>query len=255
MSLENIKVLLLNGPPRSGKDTLAEALWKFDPDIHLEKFAKPLKDTAPILYGISREEWRTNYDTAANKDYPTPAFFGKSPREVQIAISENLLKPLHGKDVFGRLLVSRISRLPRLVFPPRLVVVSDSGFRAEAEKVVEAVGKDNVFLCRLYRKGCTFAGDSRGYITLSDLGVREVELQNSGGVDDLRDAGERLSSVLRLPREQVHLGGGPCVPEPEQVYQARVDTALAEWRDRYENQTLPSNYQTDQDSTGGGGSW
>ena len=257
----SLRVLLLNGPPRCGKDTISSALHRFDPIIHEEKFARPLKDTAPLLYGVTRDEWIRKYDTSAYKDMPSPTFFGKSAREVQIAISENLLKPLHGKDVFGRLLVSRINKLPRAEAPPRLVVVSDSGFRAEAEKVVEEVGKDNVFLCRIYRKGCDYSGDSRGYISLADIGVREVELQNTGTEDDLARSAERLATILRLPREYIKVEGEALLHgdhtrrlETDTEYQDRVTANLQHWSMTYADTAVHADSEAYKNSNSGGGS-
>ena len=217
------KVILLNGPPRCGKDTLAEAMWNFNPSVFQEKFAAPLKEHAPQLYGVSRHDWKNNYDTPAQKDMPQSVFLGKSARQIQIALSETFYKPLHGSDVFGRLLVSRVSRLPKLSGGPRIVVVSDSGFRDEAEAVVNHFGAEHTFLVRLYRTGSSYDGDSRGYIRLADMGVREIEYSNQSGVDVLARFGQHLLRVVGQPRLGPAEEGG--AHEAEHPYQCRISKA------------------------------
>lgn len=218
--IENLTVLLINGPPRSGKDTLAELIWAYNPLVHLEKFARPIKAAIPVAYGIDLQDWKNRYDTTASKDTPFPEFLGKSPRDVQIAFSENFLKPIHGKDVFGRMLVTRLSRLPSPRPPRRVVVVSDSGFHDEAKAVVDAVGANNTFLVRLHRKGCTFHGDSRGHIGLGDMGVKELDFENDSGVDVLTRFGHLVHQCIAQPR--LALDDEFQSAEPDEPYYRRV---------------------------------
>ena len=100
------------------------------------------------------------------------------------------------------------------------MVVSDSGFDYEAEPVVRHFGAEHTFLVRLYRSGCDFKGDSRGYISLSHLGVREIEYQNQSGVDVLARFGHHLLRVAGLPRETVDTDSN--VKESDESYQRRI---------------------------------
>jgi len=151
-----------------------------------------------MLYGIPHEQFAKHFDSSEQKDRAQPEFFGKTPRQVQIAISEDLLKPLHGQDIFGRLLVSRLLRAGEV--PNRIVVVSDCGFRREAEEIVKAFGKERVFLWRLHRTGCDYSGDSRGYISLGDLGVRTVDIENNWELEDLANTSAELFRICTEPR-------------------------------------------------------
>ena len=188
-----MKIVLVNGPPHCGKDTVAYMLEEhFLTKVHLEKFAAPLKITAPVLYNISQHDWETKYDTMENKGTPFDVFFGKTPREVQIAISEALMKPLHGNDIFGRLLIRRCESDPIWLFNRDAIVISDSGFREEAEVVIDKYGTDNVQLWRLHRDGCDYSDDSRGYIDLADEGVTQFDIQNNGTLDELKDVSIEL---------------------------------------------------------------
>ena len=167
-----MKILLVNGPPRSGKDTLADAL-----PMQTLKFATPLRTGVPAMFGIPQETYDDLIEN--HKETPTPLLQGMSPREAQIWLSEEVMKPKFGPFIFGQILVGTA----KTVSGP--VVVSDSGFYEEAQVVVEEFGPENVRLIRLHRDGCTFAGDSRSYIAQDD--VLSIDIKNDGTVQDLLD--------------------------------------------------------------------
>jgi hypothetical protein len=175
------KIVLFNGPPHCGKDTIAHGIKKLiDGEVMVEvaKFAQPLKTVAKHLYCDGNQELFDKMDLPENKGVPNDLFFGKTCREVQIAISEQYAKPVHGEKVFGKILAQHIKFSPNELF-----LVSDSGFRQEAEVLVEEFGAENVLLVRIKRKGTTYDGDSRGYINLEDLGVVSLEVENNSDVN------------------------------------------------------------------------
>lgn len=182
------RILLLNGPPRSGKDTIGEMLCDFlGLDGLLEKFAAPIKHSIPHIYRLDRYEWANVMDSTRFKDEPDERLLGKTPREVQIALSESYLKPLHGKDVFGQMLLNRLK-----VCVTDNIIISDSGFKEEAEVLVKYYGAENVRLWRIYRDGCDFGNDSRSYIDLSEHSVDTLEVHNNTSLRDLRAFVESL---------------------------------------------------------------
>ena len=197
-----MNILLLNGAPRCGKDTVSQILKDMSSTtIHQEKFAMPMKRSVPLLYAVPYDTWKEDLDTPENKDYPCDQFFGKTPREVQIAISEDFLKPLHGKEVFGKLLIRRIEFLvDRKIM--ETVVVSDCGFKEEAMQVVEHFGWWNVTLWRIYRDGCTFKKDSRDHINLKDQGIACYDVFNNKGINDLRNITKSLYEACFAPKEK-----------------------------------------------------
>ena len=97
-------------------------------------------------------------------------------RQFYIHVSENVMKPLFGIDIFGRLAVEYIKNTTQ-----KITTISDSGFPDEAMPVVEHFGLDNVFLIRIHRNGCDFQGDSRSYI---DLPIKSVDIDNNGTQED-----------------------------------------------------------------------
>jgi len=182
-----MRVLLLNGAPGSGKDTIASMIkTKFHDRVYLEKFARPLKDAVPVAYGVNKQDWNKEYDAPSTKNNPHPRLYGKSAREAQIALSETYFKPLHGQDIFGRMLLDRIKRLLESDLLYEYVVVSDSGFKPEAEVLVDQLGKNNVDLWRVQRAGYGFKNDSRSHICLRDRGIYETNIYNNGDLTKLR---------------------------------------------------------------------
>ncbi len=178
-----MKVVLLNGPARSGKDTLAQFLVREFAGAVRIGFADHLKRLAHVMcFGPAGWDMDPNaFD--GTKEAPREAFAGMSPRQFYIHVSERVCKPLFGGGYFGDRFVdaARASGAD-------LVVVPDSGFRREAERVVEAFGASNVLLVRLSRDGFTFEGDSRDYIVLSDLDVAAVEIENVTGRPEIASA-------------------------------------------------------------------
>lgn len=178
-------LILLNGPPGSGKDFAAEIIKNAD-DITSShyKFSEPLKEAVCAILEISRRELE---DTKNLRD----ATFGVTLRQVQIDISEKWMKPCYGKDIFGRICANRMSEEIQYnddagEDQPDCFVVSDSGFDIEAKSMLQLFGNEDTLLIRLHRKDCTFEGDSRSYIELDD--VRTIDVYNDGD--------ERFSAML-----------------------------------------------------------
>jgi len=170
------KIILVNGPPRAGKDTAQEAVQ----NSTRCKFAQAVKEGAHAAFGLDPREYPMDVFEAV-KDEPNVLFFGKTPREAYIAYSEMFMKPFTGdQQVFGKLLARWIDNWvennPDINRP---FIVTDSGFRDEAVALVEEFGAGNIKLIRVHREGCNFDNDSRSYIKLDDLGVEEEDVVNN----------------------------------------------------------------------------
>lgn len=184
-----MKVIFLNGPPRSGKDTVGRIITEVVPQARTHKMANALKIgthalfaglrgpdacKAAIARGHNREDL---YEYS--KETPSAFFFGKTPRECYIAVSELLCKPVFGQEFFGQILAEGIQTHPEVP----LWAITDSGFVPEVLPIIRAVGRENCMLVRVHREGCTFAGDSRSYI---DLDVpTKLDLRNDGTLAEL----------------------------------------------------------------------
>jgi len=162
-SLTDRKVIFINGPPRSGKDTLGNR-FSSQFGTTVVKMAETLKKSVYADFGLPLDLPIEFFDSV--KDIPLPIFDGLSFREACIEKSEERTKPWRGPKWFGQKLVSKIRRSSSKAF-----AITDSGFAAEAEPVMEAVGADNCLLLRIHaeERGVSFAGDSRSYIQLPVL--------------------------------------------------------------------------------------
>lgn len=163
-----MRAILLNGPPRSGKDTIGEMLWNALPASRCMKFSQDIIDFMFSEYGIGME--------SVSKDEVHPKLYGRTPREVAIRYSEGFCKPLFGINYFGHRTVKRLLSMLQQPSMWKLAILTDSGFVDEALPVVDALGPTNVLQVALTRPGCTFAGDSRNYWEHPSIG--RVEFDN-----------------------------------------------------------------------------
>lgn len=178
------KVLFINGPPGAGKDEAGEFLADIVPDARVAKMANPLKRGTHALFMALTGQLSPATVVHAmqpnafehSKDTPTPMALDLSWREAYIAVSEQLLKGLFGREIFGQILAAEIMASPEVP----LWLITDSGFDYEATPVIQAVGAENCTLMRAHRPGHDFAQDSRSYIDLSCFGIETVDVQNDG---------------------------------------------------------------------------
>lgn len=161
-------IILLNGAPRVGKDTAAKFIKKHFSGFTEVKFSAPLKRAVPHLFHIPASKLK---DLEETKDEPNPELYGKTYREVQIAISEVLMKPMFNNDaIFGYIMAKQIDNLAGPHF-----VVSDAGFQREIEPLISIYGMANVALIRITRPDHDFSNDSRGHVEpYEDMKYQEI---------------------------------------------------------------------------------
>lgn len=179
------KVIFLNGPPRSGKDTAADYLYYTYDNITTIKFADPLHNMAQAMLddlGISFDD--------SYKDKIIEAL-GVSYRQFLIDMAEKFMKPLYGKDIFARIALEKIKFInsdSSEYEQEDVVVISDLGFIEEAQMIIDYLGKENCHLIQIERENCNFNNDSRKYINL-DVPTTKI-------LNDTLDAYEaRLSKI------------------------------------------------------------
>ena len=174
------KIILLNGPPSSGKDT-ASKIIRYKCGARKYKMSRPLKIGLCEFFQFDVSHAIDQLEP--NKDKQVEPLFRTADggqmdvmtwRQVQISLSETWAKPLFGDDIIGRLAVSYLCKPTSF----SLTVISDCGFRHEMIPLIKQFGADNLFLIQLTRDGCTYEGDSRSYVELDDLGVTTVLLDN-----------------------------------------------------------------------------
>lgn len=154
------RVILFNGPPRSGKDTAVNYCMSRMVDFnwlkpqHI-KIAAPLKAATYALYQAPAH---------VSKDTPSPHFQGRSFREALIEVSEKMVKPVLGQDFFGWIAAKTIDAQR----DKNVWLCSDLGFVEELGPIVHCVGRKHVLVIEIHAtRGGTplsFEGDSRSYI-------------------------------------------------------------------------------------------
>lgn len=153
-------LIILNGPPGVGKDTLALAL-KEAVGIQNISFKDPMWDIAESMLGaVKFEEFCDMYHDRKTKELPQGWLAGMSPRQFFIHISEKVCKPLFGDQYFGYRLQEKYDDI--IMSGDAMAVVSDGGFATELFPFINA--HEEVVVFRLYREGYHFGGDSRDYL-------------------------------------------------------------------------------------------
>jgi hypothetical protein len=185
------KIIVMNAPAQSGKDCAADYVTEKYQAQHL-RFKDGLYKVAAMVAGITEFQMKQLATFRPTKETPSRYFSvgGEqvSPRQWLIHCSENVVKPLLGKDFFGKQLAQSITS--------DLVVISDSGFESEIVPLLEA-GHD-VYVFRIEREGYTFAGDSRSYLPTSPL-YKTFLLENNGTLDQfLNKVGSIVDDVVGI---------------------------------------------------------
>lgn len=143
--------------------------------------SEPLKRAAHAMLGLGEHTWEEFNPSDGRKELPNPAFFGLSPRQFYIKLSELGVKQAFGADAYGRLAVSMLQKPTSC----SLTVISDTGFRHEIDPLIQAFGRRNCAILHLSREGCTFEGDSRSYIEVE--GITTIEVHNRFTLERFED--------------------------------------------------------------------
>lgn len=167
-----MKIVFLNGPPGSGKDTAAAALVRRMRNARQYKMAQPIINAIRGTFNIDYPTWK-GLMTPEFKELPSDKLFGMTPRNAMISFSEDWIKPRFGRTTFGRLALRELmdSKMD-------LCAISDSGFREECLSLVSFYKAENCLVIQLSRDGCTFANDSRSHLDLTDVNVPLIKIDN-----------------------------------------------------------------------------
>jgi|GEM_PF-6261915 len=157
-------VIILNGPPGSGKDLIETMMQKEDFLCQKLEFKGGIFDAFQALCevadrGVLYSDFMSTYNDRATKEEPYTE--GLTKRDIMIHISETCMKPLFGQDVFGEILVGQVNDCENYV-------ITDGGFDREISYLIRKV-PHNVLIFNVYRDGKTFAGDSRSYVNMETL--------------------------------------------------------------------------------------
>ena len=181
------KIVLLNGPPGCGKDTLADYLELLDEDVNRCSFKDPLYSLVAAQHGMEVKQFIKLATQRETKESSMTALWFKTPRGAMIHMSEEVIKPVFGSDIFGKLATKSI-------VPGCTNVFSDSGFIDEAKPLFEVVPWAEVLLVRIHKRG-TFEGDSRSYLDPNGFHMT-VDIDNDSTEEDfLREAVSKIEGL------------------------------------------------------------
>jgi len=163
------KCIILNGPPFSGKDTIANHYCGIHESTVKMEFKGKLFEISRAIAGVTEEEWNEHY-TRELKEVAWAKLqingIAVSPRIWLQHVSENVLKPFFGKEVIGLMVVNECKQLPK----ETSVIFSDGGFIEELrDGLLKFYKPCEVFVARLHRDGCDFSNDTRRYLTDEEL--------------------------------------------------------------------------------------
>jgi hypothetical protein len=179
-------ILILNGPPECGKDTIGKmlhdqigcALTSFKFDLYAETAKHFSVDIDWLIHKATDREF---------KDVKQFSMLGsRTPRGALIHVSEDVCKPEFGNDYFGKLSARRIVDM-MYINPIEVIVFTDGGFKDEIPPLQE-VGE--VYIIQLKGRG-SFEGDSRSFINLPSIDTLTVNLVDGKpqqAVDDILSA-------------------------------------------------------------------
>lgn len=202
-------VIGLNAPAGAGKDAIAAYLGNKYNTVHME-IKELLFEAAIRISGLSRDVWFAMYNDREYKESPNPYLMvnGKNVtmREFMIHVSEEVMKPMFGNEVFGNALVEKLKAVPEVrpgVGGPTIVVLSDGGFVEEGIPVAKLVGAENYFLFRIHRidedgNEYGFGADSRRYIYAGEFpqGLRPHELDVYNLPNKMEDCAESIMDYV-----------------------------------------------------------
>lgn len=200
------EVILLNGPPNCGKDTVADVLVKHIIPAQKLMFKEALYEATAEFFNMpldhlvddasdrdKKEEPNIWLGVDAETIYASPSLlktFGDyrpsgvellSPRQALIYVSEDEIKPREGKDYFGKKTAEKLAEGTN--------IISDSGFKEESIAIIDVVGAENVYHVHLYRDGCEFTyADSRSYFDMVEYGVTPVDFYNNEEINETNES-------------------------------------------------------------------
>ena len=167
------KVVILNGPPSSGKDDGADFLLSEFAGVKKE-FKDQLFRLTKLIWNVDDETWDYLYQREF-KEQSTPLLGGMSPRQALIHTSETVIKPNYGKTYFGVCAARTLNE--------GINFFSDGGFVEELQPIIEELGEENVLVIRIHRPGYNFSSDSRRY--LPDGTVKHmVDVNNDSSIEE-----------------------------------------------------------------------
>ena len=185
------KVIILNAPPRSGKDKIAK-LFEDHHGFPVVSFKRPMFNIARGILGETAYQVFLNvYDSDLKDTRKLDMLGGMTCREFMIWISEDIVKPKFGNKHFGWLMSEVLDEMSE---DCDTFICSDGGFPDEVEALIDF--SHEVHLIRMHREGFDFSNDSRDYIYLTGQYADKAHQHDINLIDGNPEQAMRLISAL-----------------------------------------------------------
>lgn len=179
-----MKIILINGPPRAGKDTAAMIMVRNLRVARHHKLSSPLKSGIIKIFSLSGRDAK---DVEENKDVPLEMFHGATYRRAQIDLFL-MLKDTYGPEILGELAVRRMKDMAA-----GHVIISDAGRDDEIIPLMDKYGSKAIYFLFVSRPGCMFTNDVR-----HKLRPEQFMPSHVASIENIHDRDLYESQVLRV---------------------------------------------------------
>jgi len=193
------KLILLNGPPASGKQEVF--VKRYFPDIQHFQMADELKRSVCDDVGLPQTlDYIRHLDTFKNE--PLPSFNGRSFRELIISKAENHMKPMLGKHYYAKFVIDKyikenyLKQIGSFFKLSNKIIISDLGFEEELEYFSFVIPPHQIFIIRIYPtylENIDFSKDSRKYMDGTKFGI-----WNFNAFNNVKDEFSDLDNQMKL---------------------------------------------------------
>lgn len=177
------KIIILNGCPGSGKDTIADYLVK---NYNYKTIA--FKDSAYKAvyehFELTEKEYMSLYNDRSLKDEPTELLKGYTPRSAMQYVIEQVKKPQFGRDYLAK---KTIEIIKKDVY--NNYVISDLGLDEEEIAVHYYLKEEEYQIIYIDRTGYDFSKDTRS--------KRQIIHHNIENNSDLESLYQKVDEILK----------------------------------------------------------
>lgn len=166
-------MVVLNGPPGCGKDTIAKRIVENNVGFVKHQFKDALYEHTAKYFQVDLDKFIHFASDRVLKDSKSLAGLGgRTPRQALIYVSEEIYKPRYGDDYFGQVEAGSVREHKGRLGGIINVIYPDGGFESEVPPVEPEL--DACLIIRLHRDGFSFEGDSRNYLHLPNTETRKT---------------------------------------------------------------------------------